>query len=108
PLLLGRVTPVAAEEAVAAAPLPERLVALRERTTQRYGPDLLSGAAPALRRLAEQARLAAQTTAPVLLIGEPGTGKQTLARFIHYQGPNRERPFAAVDCARLPEAVLQE
>jgi transcriptional regulator with PAS, ATPase and Fis domain len=107
-LILGRITPVAVEEAEPAAPLPERLVALRERVTQRYGPDLLSGDAPALRRLAEQARLAAHTAAPVLLVGEPGTGKETLARFIHYQGPARERPFAALDCARLPAAALAD
>ena len=98
-LILGRITPVAVEESAAAAPLPESLVALRERMTRRYGPELLTGAAPALRRLAEQVRLAARTTVPVLLVGEPGTGKQTLARFIHYQGPTRERPFAALDCA---------
>ena len=61
-----------------------------------------------MRRLAEQARLAVQTTVPVLLVGEPGTGKQTLARFIHYQGPMRERPFAAIDCVRLPLSALEE
>jgi DNA-binding NtrC family response regulator len=58
--------------------------------------------------LTEQVRLAAATTAPVLLVGEPGTGKRTLARCIHYQGPTRERPFAALDCARLPAAALAE
>ena len=86
-LILGRITPAAAEESAPAAPLPERLVALRERTTQRFGPELLSDASPALRRLAEQVRLAGRTTAPVLLVGEPGVGKRTLARLIHYQGP---------------------
>ena len=107
-LILGRITPVAVEEPVAAPPLPERLVALRERTTQRYGPDLLSGAGPAMLRLARQMRLAAQTTAPVLLVGESGTGKETLARLIHHQGPAHERPFGAIDCAHLPAAVLEE
>jgi DNA-binding NtrC family response regulator len=107
-LILGRIVPVTVEELAAAAPLPERLVALRERTTQRYGPDLLSGAGPVLRRLTEQVRLAAQTTVPVLFVGEPGVGKQTLARLIHNLGPARERPFVAVDCARLPAAALDE
>jgi transcriptional regulator with PAS, ATPase and Fis domain len=107
-LILGRITPVAAAEMASAAPLPESLVSLREGMTRRYGPELLTGAAPGLRRLAEQVRLAAVTSAPVLLIGEPGTGKRTLARCIHYQGPTRERPFAALDCTRLPAAALAE
>jgi transcriptional regulator with PAS, ATPase and Fis domain len=107
-LILGRITPVVVEATIAGAPLPERLVALREQMTQRYGWDLLTGAAPSVRLLMEQARLAVQTTAPVLLVGEPGTGKQTLARLIHYQGMTQERPFAAVDCARLPQAALAE
>jgi DNA-binding NtrC family response regulator len=42
----------------------------------------------------------------VLLVGEPGTGKETLARLIHYQGLDRERAFAAIDCERLPAAVV--
>jgi DNA-binding NtrC family response regulator len=42
----------------------------------------------------------------VLLVGEPGTGKQTLARALHYQGPRREAAFAALDCARLPPAAV--
>ena len=86
-LILGRITLAAAEEAAPAVPMPERLVALRERMTQRFGPDLLTDTSPALRRLAEQVRLAGRTTAPVLLVGEPGVGKQTLARLIHYQSP---------------------
>ncbi|HVS39821.1 MAG TPA: sigma 54-interacting transcriptional regulator [Gemmataceae bacterium] len=107
-LILGRIAPATVEEAAAAAPLSERLVALREQRAHRYGPDLLCGAGPAMRRLAEQARLAVQTTAPVLLLGEPGVGKQTLARFIHYQGPARERPFVAVDCVSLPASAWAE
>ena len=100
--ILGRITVAAADEAAPAVPMPERLVALRERMTQRFGPELLSDTSPALRRLAEQVRLAGRTTAPVLLVGEPGVGKRTLARLIHYQSPHRERPFAALDCDRLP------
>lgn len=107
-LILGRITAVAGVESAAAAPLPERLVALREQAARRYGPELLEGATPALRRLAEQVRLAQQTTAPVLLVGEPGVGKRTVARLIHYGGPSRERPLAVLDCARLPAGALAD
>jgi transcriptional regulator with AAA-type ATPase domain len=107
-LLLGRITPVPADEAAPDPPLPEQLVALRERVADRYGTDLLPETTPALRRLAEQVRLAARTAAPVWLVGEPGAGKRTLARLIHLLGPNRERPLAALDCARLPVAAVAD
>jgi hypothetical protein len=104
--VLGRVLPLPSADGPAAATLPETLAALRERVAGRSGPGLLDSALPAVRRLAEQVRLAARVDAPVLLVGEPGTGKATLARVIHYQGPARERPLAVVDCARLPAYAL--
>jgi hypothetical protein len=107
-LILGRITPVPADDGPTDSPLPERLVALRERAVRRDGLELLEGASPAARRLAAQVRLAAGTDSPVLLVGEPGAGKRTLARLIHYLGPRRERPFAALDCRRLPPAAAAD
>jgi PAS domain S-box-containing protein len=105
--ILGRVTPAAVVEPVAPLPLPETIAELRARSVQRFGFDQLPVSLPAMRRLAEQARLASQIAAPVLLVGEAGTGKHWLARLIHFNGPSRERSFAALDCGRLPvEAVL--
>src|SRR4051794_5555331 len=101
-LILGRISPVPPGPAPAPVPVPEPLADLRLRQVNRHGLDLWSSRLPAVRRLAEQVRLAAGVTVPVLLLGEPGTGKQALARAIHYLGPSRERAFAALDCARLP------
>src|SRR5437762_2630987 len=42
----------------------------------------------------------------ILTVGEAGTGKEGVARPIHSEGPARERPFVALDCARLPPAAL--
>ncbi len=106
--ILGRITPAAVVEPVAAAPLPERIADLRARAARRYSLEYLPVALPALRRLAEQVRLASQIALPVLLVGEPGTGKHWLARLIHYQGPQRERSFAALDCGRLPVGVVHD
>src|SRR5262249_50732389 len=52
------------------------------------------------------ARLAARVAAPVLIVGEPGTGKEWVARTIHYAGNPGERAFAALDCTSLPAAAL--
>lgn len=104
--VLGKITPLPRVDVAPAPPLPEKLVALRERTAQRYGFDQLGSTLAAFQRVVEQVHLASQTQVPVLIMGEPGTGKQWIARTIHHQGTLREGTFAAFDCARLPTAVL--
>jgi transcriptional regulator with PAS, ATPase and Fis domain len=104
--ILGKVAVVGKPATAAATPLPDKLFDLRVRAAQHYRLDQLDSQAPALQRVAEQVRLAAQSTAPVVLIGERGTGKQHLVRIIHHHGVQRERGFAAVDCAGLPPSAL--
>ncbi|MGO9600012.1 MAG: sigma 54-interacting transcriptional regulator [Isosphaeraceae bacterium] len=84
-----------------------QLMELRERLRQAFGLESLIGTGPAHQRLIEQVRLAAASTVPVLLIGEPGTGKRFVARTIHAQSPRRERPFVLFDCEALPAEVLE-
>jgi transcriptional regulator with PAS, ATPase and Fis domain len=105
-LLLGRIRPVPVVEPVADSPLSEKLVNLRQRRVERFGLDLWTSELPAMRRLAEQVRLASQVAAPVLLVGEAGTGKQTLARTIHYLSPRRDGACAVLDCQHLPPPAL--
>jgi DNA-binding NtrC family response regulator len=64
------------------------------------------GACPAARSLEQQARLALQHDAPVLLQGETGTGKGVLARFIHEHGARDGMPFVEISCAGLPRDLL--
>jgi transcriptional regulator with AAA-type ATPase domain len=104
--ILGKITIVAGAEPAEAPPLPEKLIALREGVRERYSLDQLAGSAPALQRIVEQVRLASQSHSPVLIQGEPGTGKRWVARTIHYQGLLAEGPFVALDCASLPSAAL--
>ncbi len=62
---------------------------------------------PRFRRVLELAEQAAAGKASVLIQGESGTGKEMVARFIHQQSPRREKPFVAVNCAALPETLLE-
>jgi two-component system response regulator FlrC len=63
--------------------------------------------APASARLLELARRVAASDCTVLIAGESGTGKEVLARFIHLQSPRSAKPFIAVNCAAIPENMLE-
>src|SRR5882724_12339441 len=65
------------------------------------------GNSPALMRVLDRARLAAQTDADILVEAESGTGKELLARFIHEASRRCEKPFIAVNCAAVPEPLLE-
>src|ERR1019366_7467161 len=65
------------------------------------------GHSPALRRVYRLARLVAPRQTTVLLTGETGTGKELVARGLHALSPRRERPFVIVNCAAIPEPLLE-
>src|SRR5487761_1932456 len=63
--------------------------------------------APSSRRLVELSRRVALSDCTVLVVGESGTGKEVLARYIHRRSPRAARPFVAVNCAAIPENMLE-
>jgi len=65
------------------------------------------GTSPALRKVLETATQAAPSMATVLVLGESGTGKELLARFLHERSTRAQGPFIAVNCAAIPEAILE-
>ncbi len=65
------------------------------------------GQSPAFRACVETLRQAAPATATVLLTGESGTGKELAARFIHEHSPRTRAAFVAINCAALPESILE-
>src|SRR5947209_3780331 len=67
----------------------------------------LLGTAPGFRRAVELARKVAPTDASVFITGESGSGKEMIAQFIHQHSRRSSRPFIAVNCAALPEGLLE-
>jgi two-component system nitrogen regulation response regulator NtrX len=80
---------------------------MRERlvTEGQFGPML--GSTPEMRRLFEMAARVAETDATVLILGESGTGKDLLAQEIHARSPRAAGAFVAVNCAALPENLIE-
>src|SRR6266478_4002694 len=90
-----------------AAQLEQRVQQLRGALSERYGFGQILGQAPSLREaLARAAQVAPQET-PVLLTGESGTGKELVAQAIHYASRRAEGPCVAVNCAALPDTLIE-
>ena len=85
------------------ARLEEENVRLRERLA---GRNCLVGKSPALQNLRAKIRAAAPTDGRILISGENGTGKELAARLIHQRSPRRDRRFVEVNCAALPETLI--
>jgi len=87
--------------------LERRVERLRGALTEQYRFDNIIGQAPVFREALDQAALVAPQETTVLLTGESGTGKELVARAIHCASRRAEGPFVAVNCAALPEALVE-
>jgi DNA-binding NtrC family response regulator len=111
--LIGLLGQVREEDCQASVPdtvanqLHTELLEIRRALYNEYGFDGLIGSGPSHNRLLNQVRLAARSTIPVLIVGEPGTGKHHVARTIHQQGPNYQQPLVPFDCEALPAEILE-
>ena len=76
-------------------------------TVGRGGGPAIIGESPALRAVLDKVRVVARSNAPVLLRGESGTGKELIAQVLHECSPRRDRTFVKLNCAALPESVLE-
>ncbi|MEM1179579.1 MAG: sigma-54 dependent transcriptional regulator [Acidobacteriota bacterium] len=78
-----------------------------ENRVLRHEPDEIIGTSSALEKLRETIRRAAPTPATVLIRGESGTGKELVARAIHRQSERSEKAFIQVNCAAIPEELIE-
>lgn len=90
-----------------AGALHQRLAALQDELHRRYGDDSLIGLTPGVRRLREQLKLCAASDAAVHVSGPPGSGREHLARMMHFRSPSPRRSFVVLDCRRLPAFELK-
>jgi DNA-binding NtrC family response regulator len=80
---------------------------LRLRLQKRSEPSLLVGNSEVMRKVAQLTEEVAGSEVTVLIEGESGTGKEIVARSIHLKGPRAGKPFISVNCAALPEQLLE-
>ncbi|HZH31597.1 MAG TPA: sigma-54 dependent transcriptional regulator [Pyrinomonadaceae bacterium] len=98
-LLIGR--------ALEQARLRTENILLREEWSRRYGFPRIIGESDAIKRAVAETQRVATTEATVLLLGESGTGKELFARAVHHLSPRRDQPFVAINCAAIPETLIE-
>ncbi len=95
------------EKALEKSDTARELQLLRHQLRQRGAYGRLVAGAPAMLEITRQLELVAPTDATVLVAGESGTGKELVARTVHEHSPRRRGPFVALNCAAIPETLLE-
>ena len=100
-------TRIALENARRYEQVQQENVYLRNEVQRTYRFEELIGTSPAMTRVYDLMDKVLRTDTSVLLLGETGTGKELVARAIHYNGPRKNRLFVPQNCAELPENLLE-
>ncbi|MGB9179746.1 MAG: sigma-54 dependent transcriptional regulator [Pyrinomonadaceae bacterium] len=95
------------ERALEQARLRTENILLREEWSRRYGFPRIIGESEAIKRAVAETQRVAQTEATVLLLGESGTGKELFALAVHHLSPRRDKPFVAINCAAIPDTLIE-
>ncbi len=95
------------ERALEQSRLRTENILLREEWSKRYGFPRIIGESEAIKRVVAETQRVAQTEATVLLLGESGTGKELFARAVHHLSNRRDKPFVAINCAAIPETLIE-
>ncbi|HEX4459349.1 MAG TPA: sigma-54 dependent transcriptional regulator [Polyangia bacterium] len=98
---------VAVERALEKRTLLRQNIELRAELQGRFRLDRLVGKAAPMQRLFELVKRVAPAKTSVLIGGESGTGKELVARALHHLSPRAEKPFIAINCGAIPDALLE-
>ena len=98
-IIIERATRDAAREA--------ELESLRWEVGRRYNPSNIIGNNPRMQQIFRTVGIVAPLKTTVLITGESGTGKELIAKAVHYQSPRAERPLITINCAAIPENLLE-
>ncbi len=80
---------------------------LRREVQQRYSFGNIIGKSPQMQRVFQLIKQVANTSSNVIIYGKSGTGKELVAKAIHYNSPRKDKPFIAVNCSAIPESLLE-
>ena len=105
--LIGQSVRLSQEVAQEKREIVEERDVLRRTVRGQYGFDNIIGHTQNMRRIFEQVRLVAKWNTTVLIRGETGTGKELIANAIHYNSPRARGSFVKLNCAALPETLLE-
>ncbi len=87
--------------------LSKEVERLKGLVQERYGLDNIIGNSGAMRKVLAQVAQAAQVESSVYISGESGTGKELIAKSLHLASSRKEGPFVAINCAAIPESLLE-
>jgi DNA-binding NtrC family response regulator len=95
------------DKALAERSLRTEVTRLREEVSRRDRMDNIIGRSPPMQEIFALIRRASASYANLLITGESGTGKELVARALHAKSPRKGRPFVAVNCAAIPDTLLE-
>jgi len=98
---------VQVQKALSKSRLSKEVERLRNLVQEKYGFDNILGRSDKMQQILDQSAQAAATDSVVLLMGESGTGKELMARALHVASRRKEGPFVAINCAAIPESLLE-
>lgn len=87
--------------------LKKEVIRLRKEVESRYDFHQLIGKSPSMQKIYDLIERISDSSSNVLITGESGTGKELVAKAIHYNGVRKEGPFVAINCAAIPETLIE-